>query len=134
MATVLLTDDEMLIGETLSIVLGRAGHQVRTALNGLEAIRILDKDPIDVLITDVVMPDMDGLELIREVRKTDLKIGIIAISGGPRGKSFDFLPSAAKLGADRVLNKPIPHPDLLQAIEELSGESARTKKYGSADR
>ena len=125
MARVLLTDDELLIGETLSIVLSRAGHQVHTASTGLAALSILDVNPIDVLIADIVMPDMDGLELIREVRNTDWKTGIIAISGGPRGKSFDYLPSAAKLGADRVFNKPVPHPDLLRAVMELSGGPAR---------
>ena len=119
MATILLVDDTAELRRTIERLLTNAGHSVTAASNGAAALRELDRGTFDVIVTDIVMPDMEGLELIRKVRKTYASMPIIAMSGGGRGSSDDYLTLAKNFGAAKTLEKPFQIEDLKKAIDEV---------------
>jgi CheY-like chemotaxis protein len=123
--SVLVADDHPVIREAASQVLEEAGHTVRTASDGAEALRKLAGGWFDVLVTDVLMPGMDGIQLIGEVRRRHPGVRIMAMSGGCEGFTReDFLSIASRLGAGAVLQKPF-HPDqLIERLEYLYPSSA----------
>ena len=118
MGKILVVDDEPLICEMLDVFLSRAGHDVCTASNGEEATKVVKKTEIDLVITDIVMPERDGIETIIQLRKDYPDLSIIAISGGPRVGNCDFLAMAGKLGACETLHKPLDSDQLLLAVEK----------------
>lgn len=115
----LVTDDNLAIRTLLTEILEGSGHEVETASNGFAAMRCLQNGIFDVLITDIFMPEKDGIELIMEVRAHYPKMRVIAISGGGPGVGMDLLKPALRLGAAKVLRKPVSRADLLQAIQEV---------------
>ena len=117
MGKILVVDDEPLICEMLDVLLSRAGHEVRTAPNGEEAAEVIKKTDIDLVITDIVMPERDGIETIIQLRKDYPDLSIIAMSGGPRVGDCDFLAMAGKLGACETFHKPLDSDQLLLAVE-----------------
>lgn len=117
MARILVIDDEPLICSMLDVRLSRAGHNVMTAPDGREGVALYRKDPADVVITDIMMPEKDGLETIGELRQANPDLKIIAISGGSRILNADFLEAASLCGAAAVFQKPLDHHQLLQAID-----------------
>ena len=102
-------DDEAGVRTFLCTVLEQAGYEVGEAENGKQALREIRTAPAQLVITDLVMPEGEGIETIQALRKETPGVGIIAISGAFGG---EFLTVAAKLGADAILNKPVS-PDLL---------------------
>ncbi len=118
MALILLVDDDDLVRLTLETALTRAGHEVVSAVNGVAALEKLQDVEVDVVVTDLIMPEKEGIETILEIRRSKAKLPIIAISGGGRGEAGDYLKLAGHLGADRVLNKPFAPAALLAAVEE----------------
>jgi CheY-like chemotaxis protein len=116
MARVLLIDDEELVRATLRYALERAGHAVTEAANGREGIKALDRGGIDLVITDIVMPEMEGIETIRAAKKAHPEVKIVAISGAASA-AVDFLELAGRLGADEVLRKPFSADALIGAVE-----------------
>lgn len=123
MAQVILADDDPEVRRVYRIVLERAGHEVREAENGRQVIALHRQDPADVLIVDILMPEMDGLEVITTLRRMSSDVRIIAISGGERIEGGHYLDLAKKLGAHRVLAKPVSPSDLLEAVLEVLSES-----------
>ena len=119
MAKILVIDDESAIAIMLKKMLERAGHEVETALNGNEGLLLFDKFHPQVLITDIVMPEKEGLELIFELRKKNPGLKIVAISGGGRFQNHGYLTSAKYLGANMVFQKPIDHKELISGISDL---------------
>jgi CheY-like chemotaxis protein len=119
MASVLVVDDEPEIRTVLRRVLERAGHAVTEAENGRKAVRALSEAPIDLVITDIVMPEQEGMETILQIRRLRPDIKIIAMSGGGRRVSMDFLPLAVRLGADRTFEKPFKPAHVAAAVSEL---------------
>ncbi len=115
----LVADDNLAIRTLLTEILEGNGHQVVTAPNGLAAMKCLQAGTFDVLITDIFMPEKDGIELIMEVRTQYPEMRVIAISGGGPGIGMDLLRPAQRLGAAKVLRKPVSRADLLQAIQEV---------------
>jgi CheY-like chemotaxis protein len=104
---ILVVDDHPIMGEVVCEMLEDAGHLVRLASEGHEALRKLSCARFDLLVTDIVMPEMDGIELIGEVRRRYPEIRIIAMSGGgERFPTLDGLTIARRLGAGASLNKP----------------------------
>jgi YesN/AraC family two-component response regulator len=111
---ILLIDDEEMIREVVRDMLETAGHEVIEAENGRHGLDQYRKHSIDVVITDILMPEKDGLETIQEVRVLDKDVRIIAMSGGGPSYNLDFLLIAKKLGATATLVKPF-HQDALIA-------------------
>jgi two-component system, chemotaxis family, chemotaxis protein CheY len=116
MRQILVVDDDRVIRAMSVHLLESAGHNVAEAETGLQALRLMREIKFEVLITDLFMPDMDGLELIQRVRATGAPIRIIAISGGSALVGDKFLDLAGSLGADMILRKPIDPGALLAAI------------------
>jgi CheY-like chemotaxis protein len=112
MSHILLVEDDPVIRAMGSALLEGAGHCVIEAETGFRALLLLREVDFDVLITDVFMPGMDGLELIQNIRAAGSGIRIVAISGGDK-----VLSSAKAFGADLVLRKPVAPDALLAALE-----------------
>jgi CheY-like chemotaxis protein len=122
MASILLVDDDDQFRTMLSEVLVLAGYQVQEASDGRQAIKLYESNPTDLVITDLVMPEKEGLEMIVEFKGLHSEAKIIAISGGGRGGSQDYLKMARAFGAQRVLAKPFSHREILEAISDVLQE------------
>ena len=119
MAKILVLDDELSILLMIKKMLEKAGHEVNMALNGKEGMELFEKDRPDLLITDIIMPEKEGLETIFELRRKYPKLKIIAISGGGRISPDGYLPGAKLLGADMIFQKPLDQKEFLQAVSQL---------------
>ena len=120
MTRVLLVGDEEDLRRGLRALLESADYDVAEAPDGRQALRFLSVQPADVVITDIVMPDMEGLELILRLRREHPRLRIIALSDTSVRRSDLYLEIAVKLGADRALPRPYKAPELLQVIRELA--------------
>jgi CheY-like chemotaxis protein len=118
-ARILLIDDDDFVRSMLRQLLLYHGHIVADASNGREGLHLFQPGITDLVITDLVMPDIEGFEVLTELRKHPPRVKIIVITGGVRGKTANYLEMALHLGADRVLAKPFPHASLLAVIAEL---------------
>lgn len=116
---VLLIDDEEGVRTVIREVLDRAGYEVEVAEDGAHGLKIFAANPTPVVITDLIMPQMDGLEMIGALRRAYPWVKIIAISGGGRRLSRDYLPAAQALGADRILYKPFEPSEIVETVREL---------------
>jgi DNA-binding response OmpR family regulator len=119
MAKILVIDDEPSILLMIKKMLEKAGHEVDMALNGKEGMQLFEKNKADLLITDIIMPEKEGLETIVEMRKNYPDLKIIAISGGGRISADGYLPGAKLLGANMVFQKPLVQKELLEAVSFL---------------
>ena len=119
MTSILLVDDDEQLRTMLSVVLRRAGYEVQVAIDGIEASNFYRSHPADLLITDLIMPGKEGLEIIRELRKDYPQVKIIAMSGGGRTGPMNYLKVAKAFGAQEVLEKPFPHREILDAIRRV---------------
>src|SRR5512133_2921951 len=119
MAKVLVFDDEPAILLMIKKMLEKAGHQVEVALNGKEGMELFEKNKPDLLITDIIMPEKEGLETIFELRRKYPELKIIAISGGGRIGPDGYLPGAKLLGANMVFQKPLDQKEFLKAVSVL---------------
>jgi DNA-binding response OmpR family regulator len=122
MPKILLIDDDDQLRTMLKLVLTSSGYEVSEACNGNEASRIYQQQYPDLVITDLLMPDKEGLELIMELRRNNKDIKIIAMSGGGRGGAVNYLEAAGKLGAQQTLAKPFSRQELLRAVRAVMGE------------
>ena len=119
MKHILIVDDDPLIQRLFQQYFQAKGFSTAVADSGLSAVlQMKDRMP-DLIITDVVMPGMDGLALVREVRKEHPEIPIIAVSGGQRAMAVNFKPHAEKDGASRFIEKPVHLSDLFCAVQML---------------
>jgi CheY-like chemotaxis protein len=121
MPAILIIDDEEIVIRYLQSLLQKEGYQIFIAPNGKEARRIYEESALDLVITDILMPEMDGIEVIRDLRKRNGAIKILAVSGGGQTGRLDFLSVARNLGADKILHKPFTNTELITAISELLG-------------
>ena len=124
MNKILIIEDDDYVRKMLKQTLERAGYEVGTAGNGAVGLKLYESkmsllEPFDVVITDLIMPEMEGIETITKLRKSNPKVKVIAISGGGRNKPEDYLHLAEKLGAARAFTKPVDRDALLQAVSEL---------------
>ena len=124
MARILVIDDDRPLLKVLSDLLQSAGHEVTTAVDGDEGLQCLSAAPFDVVLTDLIMPNKEGLETIRDVRRRDAGIKIIAMSGGGFGDGRTYLGLAAKLGAHRTLPKPFSRAELLASVVAVMDETS----------
>ena len=116
MARILVIDDEEFVRMTVSQMLESDGHSVTEANDGKEGLASLRETPMDLVITDILMPNKEGLETIMEIRKKYPALKIIAMSGGGRMHNTSFLETADVLGADAVLKKPFETQDLKDVV------------------
>ena len=131
MQNVLVVDDELDVRDAIERVLTRAGYSVRTAGDASDALAELRRSHADVVITDIIMPKIDGVEGIACNRKEFPAVRIIAISGGgnfgiaaykPHAITTSaYLAAAERAGAHLVLTKPFESADLLQSVEQVLG-------------
>lgn len=118
-ADILVVEDDAQVRAMIRQVLEVAGYHVREASDGKKAVQTWQAHPPDLTITDVLMPEMDGFEVIIAIRKQNPTAKIIAITGGGAAKLTNLLPAARHLGASRTLPKPFERQDLLKQVREL---------------
>jgi YesN/AraC family two-component response regulator len=116
---ILIIDDDFHVRDMLERLLRRAGYDSQLAENGVEALKMHRENPVDLVITDIIMPEKEGLEIITEFRRDYPSVKLIAISGGGRIGPANYLKMAKLLGAERTFAKPVDTSQLLSAIEEL---------------
>ncbi len=121
MAHILVIDDEQGMREAIQKILERAGHRVSIASNGREGLARVANAPPDVVVTDVFMPEKDGIETTIALSRSHPNVKIIAVSGGGRRSNFDFLETARRLGAHGSLQKPVRMTELIDMINRLLG-------------
>lgn len=122
---VLVIDDEQGVREVISESLKLCGFKVLKAENGKNAVDLIDQGhKPDVVITDIIMPEQDGIETILTIRKRYPDVKLVAISGGGRMNNMDFLSLAENLGADVTMPKPLDIDKLENILKEMTGTTA----------
>ena len=116
---ILVIDDEYLVRYTLARILRSEGYEVVTAADGQRGMAAFREAPPDIVITDIIMPEQDGIATIRQMRRERPEIKIIAISGEVITGNFDVLAISRKLGADDVIGKPFEAKALLACLRGL---------------
>ncbi|MEO0794708.1 MAG: response regulator [Verrucomicrobiota bacterium] len=119
MARILVIDDQPGVREMIAMMIQRAGHECFEARDGNRGLKLVEQVNLDLVITDILMPEKEGIETIIELRKRFPAIRVVAISGGGDSKKFDYLPMAEKLGAHATLRKPFDQAALLGIVENL---------------
>jgi len=119
MPRILIIDDEAQIRLMLRMTFEDEGYEVVEASDGAEGIELFTCNPTDCVITDIIMPEKEGIETILELKKLDPELKIIAISGGGKSSPDDYLAAAERLGANRTFFKPIDRAELVTAVREL---------------
>ncbi len=114
-----MIDDEPYILLMLKKMLEKEGYEVDMATNGIEGISLYHDKGADLIITDIVMPEKEGLETIINLKSENPSLKVIAISGGGRVDSREYLHSAQLLGAERVFQKPFKKDEIVRAVNEL---------------
>lgn len=118
MARILVIEDEPLVRELLEATVKNAGHEVAVAADGDEGLKLYRDRPADVVITDIFMPEKEGLETIEQLRRVHPAVKVIAISGGSPLRQIDVLSWATLMGASFTFRKPVDRAELLQAIDK----------------
>ena len=121
MAKVLVIDDDAGIRNLLVSMLEKAGHSVAVAKDGRQGLATYGEFHPDLVICDIIMPEMEGIETIVNLKKINPEGPILAISGGGADSPVPYLEMAKKMGADKVLDKPILHETLTEMVNDLLG-------------
>ena len=117
---ILVIDDDNDVRRLICKMLQAEGYEILEASNGIEGLQTVKKESgIELVITDLIMPEKEGLETIRELRKDFSHVKIMAISGGGKIDSENYLVIAKGFGADLTLNKPFSRQELLDSIKKL---------------
>jgi DNA-binding response OmpR family regulator len=120
LALILVIDDEAAVRQMIRRILEHAGYAVIEAPGGRAGIKLLRNQPVDLVMTDIIMPDMEGIETILQIRRDFPAIRILAMSGGGAAKgSSMYLYAASKLGADAILAKPFRARELCEVVKNL---------------
>lgn len=124
MGKILVIDDDDMVRDLLMETLQHADYEVDTARNGAEGLRHFDGTRYDLVVTDILMPEKEGIETILAMRKRDPAMRVLAISGGGRTGNYDYLDIALALGARGVLRKPFRPSQFLETVRTLLGDDA----------
>ena len=127
MRRILIIDDDHHILLMIKKMLERAGFEVDLASNGVEGLKLFKEIPVDLVITDIIMPEKEGLETIRAMRRLCPDLKIIAMSGGGKISADNYLDAAKIFGASKVLGKPFSQKQLVSAVNDILGESSEDK-------
>ena len=122
MSRILIIDDEKAILKMLQKLLEREGYEVLIAHNGKEGLKLFQTFEVDLVITDLIMPEVEGIEVIGALKKDVSDVKIIAVSGGGIVDSGNYLQLAEQIGADLIFEKPIECNMLLEGIKDLLKE------------
>ena len=126
MESILIIDDEPQIRSMIRLILERSGYMVIEASDGIEGIRLFREKPADLIITDLIMPNKDGIGLIIELKKEFPDVKIVAMSGGGLNRPEGYLRGAQKLGAACTLSKPINRQELLRVVRDTLNTESET--------
>jgi DNA-binding response OmpR family regulator len=118
MARILVIDDDEITNGMIVQLLTEAGYEAEGARDGNRGLMLFGSKPFDLIITDIVMPEKEGLETILTIRKTNKTLPIIAISGGGKISPEQYLHMAQQFGADYTFQKPFDNAALLRAVRE----------------
>ena len=118
---ILVLDDNEDVRESMRMLLATSGHDAVASADVREALELQNRQPVDLLITDIFMPGVDGLEAIVAFRSRWPGLKIVAISGGGVRAKQDYLNVAGEIGADVVMRKPVDAEDLLATVRKLAG-------------
>lgn len=124
MASILIIDDDEQFNKMLECALKTKGYQIDTASNGKEAKALYKANKYDVIITDIIMPDVDGYEVILDLRCMNMSDRTIAISGGGRTAAEDYLVTAQHFDVAATFNKPVNIKDLRKKVEEIINKNS----------
>lgn len=116
---ILFVDDDISIRQLHKQILENEGYHVEIARNGHEAIQVLAEKNVDMVITDILMPDIDGFELIMEIRRNHPQLKVMAISGGGRLSSDEYLTLANQLGVLYTLEKPFTKNQFVETVKQI---------------
>lgn len=117
--TILVIDDEAAFRDYMTALLEKNNFTVLLAENGISGEQKAFELKPDLIITDIVMPDKEGVEFIKSIREKDTVTPIIAVSGGNRVNAYSYLSMTKKLGANAILAKPFSNSEILKTINEL---------------
>ena len=123
MSRILVIDDEPLVLELIRTMLVMEGYEVFVAPDGKKGLKLFSEHPADLIITDLIMPEMEGIETISTFRRDFPKVKIIAMSGGGRNDPNIYLGLAENLGADCTFSKPFDRKAFLEAVKRLLASS-----------
>jgi CheY-like chemotaxis protein len=123
MKKILFVDDEKAFRDASRKLLEGAGYIVDTAMDGVDAESFLENNVYDFIITDIVMPRKEGIELILYIKQNNIQSKIIAISGGGRATAYEYLTMAKAFKADAILSKPYSFSELISTLKRLSSDS-----------
>jgi DNA-binding NtrC family response regulator len=133
MQRILIIDDDHHILLMIKKMLERAGYEVDLASNGNEGLELFKRIQADLVITDIIMPEKEGLETIREMKRIRPDLKIIAMSGGGKISADNYLETAKIFGASRVLEKPFSQKTMVMAVIDLLGVSSGGDFNGGND-
>lgn len=122
MVSVLVIDDDPALCQVVSKTLDRAGYETQMVHDGLKAIRMIEKIPVDIVVTDLFMPGTDGLEVIAMLRKVAPSTNIVVMSGYDSNGEIDYLKAAKIFGATSIIRKPFRQVELLDAVAACAPE------------
>lgn len=116
---ILVIDDEPAVRYAVTRILETKGYEVSTAADGVRGMSQFHLWHPDLVVTDLIMPEQEGMQTIKQIRQADPAVKILAISGGGRLVNVDFLQVARRLGADEILAKPFDSVELLSTVRRL---------------
>jgi len=118
---VLVIDDNSDVRDTLRWLLEGEGYSVSAAANGFEGLRLQRKEPADIVLTDIFMPEQDGIETLWKFREEFPSVPIIVMSGGGAARGTNYVIVARELGAKKTLRKPLDPEELLEVVGSATG-------------
>lgn len=133
MTKILVIDDDTAMRKMVRRTLADAGHEVIEAADGIEGIKSFRAETPAIVVTDIIMPEQEGIATIREMRAIRSDVVIIAMSGGGAGPGELYLDIAKVFGADAVLPKPFRPAELVALVEKLTNRPARPVEAGIAE-
>lgn len=120
---ILIIEDDFAVRELILQTLSKAGYEVIAAEDGVEGLNLFREKNPDLVITDIVMPQKEGLQTIIEMRQESPGVKVIAMSGGGRYSNADYLKLARKFGARKTVAKPFMRDEMLAAVREVLAEN-----------
>jgi DNA-binding NtrC family response regulator len=130
LARILIIDDDADVRSALHRVLSSEGHHVEEVQDSDTGIRLHHEHPFDLIITDILMPDKEGISTIIELRQEYPKLKIIAMSGGGDFEPYGYLDIARRVGAERTLPKPFKREDIIEAVSDVLSREENRKEEG----